>query len=667
MSRGFYTKIALSNIKKNSRVYIPYILTCILTVMFFYIMKSLSMNPGVSEMVGDKTLSALLSMGSGIVAVFSFIFLFYTNSFLMKNRKKEFGLFNILGMEKKHLAKVIAIESLIVSVIAITFGIACGIALDKIMFLLIAKMIGGNIPLGFYISGSVIRYTAVFFCVIFALMLLKSINMLRVSNPVDLLKGGNVGEKEPKSKWFIALLGVLTLGAGYYIALTTKNPITSIYAFFIAAILVIIATYLLFTAGSIVFLKMLRKNKKYYYRTKHFITVSGMIYRMKQNAVGLANICVLSTMVLIMASSTTSIMIGFEDIMHTRYPNEFSVYSYEKETGHNEEIVSKIKELQQENNIRVKSELGYYYIAISAVRGGDGFITNQSEIGNIVNALDDINILVFLSLEDYNSISGKSYVLGNDEILIYSDGDKYAGDTLSVFDCNYRVKQVLQDMPCCNGVVASNIADAHYIVVRDLEEMHHISDFMSSSNEGLGIVKGVIRYYYGFDAKADLEELSSFYNEMDDVISQTGYDVDTEFRSGNRKGMMSVYGGLFFLGIFLGVLFIIATVLIIYYKQISEGYDDRQRFEIMQKVGLSHSEVKQAIRSQVLTVFFLPLIVAGIHMSVAFPMVSKLMAMLNMSNTNLYIACAAASFVVFAAAYIVIYSVTARVYYRIVS
>lgn len=662
MSSVFYAKLAVSNIRKNSKTYIPYILTCILTVMMFYIMKSLSVNPGIKGMTGDWALSWLLGMGSFIVGAFSLIFLFYTNSFLMKRRKKEFGVFNILGLEKKHLAKVMAFESLIVAVLAIGAGIGFGIALDKVMFLLIAKMLGVKVSLGFYVSWEVIRYTIVLFGIIFILIYLWTVNIIRVSNPIELLRGGNMGEKEPKTKWIMAFLGVLTLGAGYCIALTVENPLAAFELFFLAVILVIIGTYFLFTAGSIALLKILKKNKKYYYQTKHFISVSGMIYRMKQNAVGLANICILSTAVLVMVSSTTSLMVGIEDIMNTRYSNSFSVYSQEPSEEANNRIISTVKEVCREENLSIEEEVAYHYLDVTAIRNGNEFLTDVDD-GDLFNVMTKLNILVFSTADDYNAIMGEHITLADDEVLIYSNREAYGYDTIKIFDREYKVVNVL-DQFYASGAAESNIASSHYVIVSGMEELRKLEEFTIEASRDLRVTN-VIRYYYGIDSKDDVQKQIDVFSLVKNRLGEfNGY---TEVREANRQSFIALYGGLFFLGIFLGTLFLMATVLIIYYKQISEGYDDRERFEIMQKVGMSKNEVKSAIRSQVLTVFFLPLIFAGLHLAVAFPILAKLLAMLNMSNVSLYAGCVAIGFGVFAVLYVMIYMMTAKTYYRIVS
>lgn len=660
MNKGFFPKLAASNIKKNSKTYIPYILTCVLTVAVFYIIKSLSLNPGLEKMVGANTLMYTMSLGSWVTALFAFIFLFYTNSFLLKRRKKEFGVFNILGMEKRHLAKTMAWESLYVTLIALAGGLLLGIALDKVMFLVIIKVIGGELSLGFFVSDEAIGTTALFFAVVFFLIFLNTVRQIHVANPIELLREGHAGEKEPKTKWLIAILGLACVGTGYYLALTVENPLTSLMIFFVAVILVIIGTYMLFTAGSIALLKLLRKNKKYYYKTKHFTSVSGMIYRMKQNAVGLANICVLSTMVLVMVSSTSSMMLGMEDIIHTRYPNDFVLYSDEGSQERSEETFEQVRALQKEKGLHVTDEIQYTYLAFSSVEDGDTFQVTRS--GSLL-VMDSITNLIFVPLSDYNAAMGTDETLEDGEILLYSNRKDFNYPVLKVFDKEYRVKEKLDEF-LGNGIFAANAANSQFIVVRDMDEMN---DLYVKQKEALTDIANECRYFYGFDTNAGEDEQSGFYTAMMDLLAEHDFQGTAESRFDARTSFLGLYGGLFFLGIFLGVLFIMATVLIIYYKQISEGYDDKERFEIMQKVGMSHQEVKASIRSQVLTVFFLPLIVAGIHVAAAFPMISRILALLNLMNTELYIACTGVCFLVFAVMYVLIYLLTAKTYSKIVS
>lgn len=660
MSKSFFPKLAVSNIKKNGKTYIPYILTCILTIAMFYIVKSLSMNPGLEKMVGADTLVYIMFLGSWVVAIFSFVFLFYTNSFLVKRRKKEFGVFNILGMEKKHLSKVLGWETVYVAALSLAAGLLAGIALDKVMFLLITKMLGGEIVLGFFISPKAVADTLLLFCVIFLMIYFNSVHQIYTADPIELLRGGNVGEKEPKTKWFMAILGAVSLGWGYYIAVTTKNPVSSLFLFFLAVILVIVGTYLLFTAGSIAFLKMLRKNKGYYYKTKHFISVSGMIYRMKQNAVGLANICILSTGVLIMVSSTTSLVLGMEDILDTRYPNDFVLYSSEPSDERNGEIVDAVKELQKSEQLKITGEMQYHYLAFAAVRQGDSFLVGKNVS---IDEVDSINNLIFLPLSEYNRVTGEDKVLDGGEIIIYSNREGFDASVLKVGDREYKIKEKLDKFPG-NGIIAANVSSSQFIVVPDLGELDALYRLQA---ESLGDIASEVRMFYGFDSGNDEDTQKEFYERLNDVLAQQEFEGTVESKAEARKSFFGVYGGFFFIGIFLGTLFVMATVLIIYYKQISEGYDDRERFAIMQKVGMSPDEVKDSIRSQVITVFFLPLAAAGVHVIFAFPIISRILALLNLTNIKLYIICTVGCFLVFAVMYVLIYAVTARTYYKIVS
>lgn len=660
MNNRFFPKLAASNIKKNGKAYIPYILSCVMTVAMFYIVKSLSYNPGLKNMVGSNTMMTMMSMCSVMIALFAIIFLFYTNSFLVKRRKKEFGVFNILGMEKSHIAKTMAWENFYVTLISIAGGLVIGIALDKAMFLLIAQVLNEEISLGFFISDKAIISTVVMFCIIFLLILLNSIRQIKTANPIELLTAGNAGEREPKTKWVLTILGLLSLGTGYYIALAIKNPLTALVYFFFAVILVIIGTYMLFTAGSIALLKILRKNKKYYYKTKHFTSISGMIYRMKQNAVGLANICILSTAVLVMVSSTSSLMLGMQDVIATRYPDDFIVYSNETSEERAYESFDAIRELQEEQNLNVTSEREYHYLVFPAFINGDTFeVTRDANFSSLGN----LNNLIFVSLSDYNRVMGTDKTLAEDEILVYSDRLQFDYPTLKIFDREYSVKEKIDEF-IGNGLIVAVAANTQFIVLPDGTD---IEELYALQKEALSDGASEIQYYYGFNSDADEETQRAFYRTLLEDYVGHGYEGTIESKVDSRSEFVGLYGGFFFIGIFLGILFIMATVLIIYYKQISEGYDDKQRYEIMQKVGMTHQEIKNSIHSQVLTVFFLPLIVAGIHIAVAFPIITKLLALLNLLNVQLFLTCTVVCYVVFAVMYLLIYLLTARTYYKIVS
>lgn len=661
MSKLFYPKLAMNNIKKNGKTYFPYALTSVFTTAMFYMICSLTFNRGVNELpAGVETVKMVLSFGVVVVAIFAAIFLFYTNSFLMKRRKKEFGLYNMLGMEKKHLCKVIGLETLYLLLFSLVVGLGLGILMDKAMFLLVLKMVGAEATFGFYVSATGMAMTVGLLCGIFLLVFLNSIRQIYASKTIELLQGGNVGEKEPKTKWVMAVLGALSLGAGYWLAVTVKNPVAAFAVFFVAVLLVIVGTYLLFTAGSVALLKLLRKNKRYYYRAKHFVSISGMLYRMKQNAVGLANICILSTMVLVMMSTTLSLWIGVDDIIRTRYPYDIAM-EIRGTTEEREEALSKVvQQTQKELNVYPEKESSYRFLNFSALYRDHYFITDQSEADASVT--DEISALFFMPIEDYNREMGTNYSLQEGEIFLHDPRVEYTDTTLSIFDKQYQIKGHLDEF-VKNGFVEANIAIPYYIVVKDLNALREL-DLLQK--EIYGEYAATVRYYYGVDVAEESE--IAFLEKANDLLYRAElHEVFVESHALNYQEGVSLYSGFLFLGIFLGLLFTVATILIIYYKQISEGYDDQGRFAIMKKVGMSHSEVKRAIHSQIITVFFLPLVVAGIHIAVAFPFMSKILMLLNMTNSNLYVLCTIGCFVVFAVLYFIIYSLTAKTYYRIVS
>lgn len=660
-----YPRLAFDNIRKNARTYIPYILTCSFATAMFYIMKSLSLNEGIENVQGGDTIVPMLSLGTYIIAIFVCIFLFYTNSFLMKNRKKEFGLFNILGMEKRHISKVIGYESLYVAIISLVTGIFAGIILDKLMYMLILKIMSAEIPLGFYISKNAIISTVILFGILFLLIFLNSLRMIHLSKPIELLKGGNTGEKEPKAKWFLALMGIISLGAGYYIALTVKNPINALLLFFVAVVLVILGTYLIFTAGSIALLKILKANKKYYYKTNHFISVSGMIYRMKQNAVGLANICILSTMVLVTLSPTVSMIVGVEDIIMQRYPYQLEFNAYSADEEKYQGIVDIIDETAKEENIEITEQVVYSSLQFSALyTGGDEFFFSDDT--SDMSMLDNVYNLNFITAKDYSAYIGKEITLNDDEVIFYSDRVKYNNDSFKLFGKIYTITEHT-DNYISDGLMSADICPTFGIVVKDISILEELQKEQAKIyNDAYSSIVSHCK----IDTDGNAEEQIRLYNKIWDKTTPYVQDNDisyyVECREYSRDSAYGLYGGLFFLGMFLSVLFTIAAVLIIYYKQISEGYNDKKQFEIMQKVGMSEHEVKKSIHSQVLTVFFLPLITAGIHTAFSFPIVKKILAMLQLTNVKLFVISNICVFLVFAIIYAAIYLTTAKVYYKIV-
>lgn len=629
--------------------------------MMYYMVSSLSMNPNMMNMIGGDVMQQILSLGIYVITVFAVIFLFYTNSFLIKRRKREFGLFNILGMEKKHLSIVIALESMIVFLVSMVLGIGIGILLDKAFYLLIAKMLNASIALGFYISYQSIVNSIILFLIIFVLMYLFSLIQINLSNPIELLHGDQHGEKEPKTKWLLALIGLICLGTGYYMSVSIQDPVTAFAFFMVAVILVVIGTYMLFTAGSIVILKLLRKNKRYYYKTNHFISVSNMIYRMKQNAVGLGNICILSTMVLVMLSTTISLWVGMNDIIETRFPRDITVSINSVDSNQALYTIDDMNYAIEQAGIQTEDELVYRTLSVSAFNQG-----NTYTFGNENMSLQDISnvvVLYFITLDDYNRTEGTNVSLAPDEVLVFPSGKQFDHKTIDIASNTFKVKGILDSIKA-DSDYSANLQNSMFVVVDSMDTLFMIDDLQK---QAYGDNASYI--YTSYDFNLSKSEKMSVKEATDALIAN--YPGDTTYmmvdtQEGNYEDLLSLYASFLFIGIFLSFLFIMATVLIMYYKQITEGYEDKKRFEIMQKVGLNKREVKKTINSQVLTVFFLPLVVAAIHIVFAFPMIEKMLRLLYLDNTNLYIMTTVICFGVFALVYVLIYFLTSKVYYGIV-
>ena len=642
MNNFIYEKLAVTNLKNNRKTYVPYIFTGVLTVMMFYIIDALSRGKGITQ----DTLKICLQYATGVIVVFAVIFLFYTNSFLIKRRKKEIGVYNILGMGKRHIARMMAVETILTAGISILGGLVFGIIFGKLMYLLLLKILHNSVDMQFSVNGTAIVQTVILFAGIFLLTYLYNILQIQLVNPVELLHGGNQGEKEPKSRWLLVIVGVAALGNGYWIALTTEAPLEALLKFFVAVVCVIIGTYALFIAGSIVVLKILRKNKAYYYNPKHFTSVSGMIYRMKQNGAGLANICVLSTMVLVMVSTTVSLYAGMEDILDSRFPRDVSIVCNEADTNKEETLQRLIKEQCEKAGVKITDRVRYRYGSMNAVLKGNNLEKVEQYYPD-----NHFYYVEMITQEEYNRIEKKNVSLKEQEILTYTTNGKCGKKQINIAGQNYQVKKELSEMTSQPKSTAE-MYKTLYIVFANAEQIERIESFSYADKFNLK----------GDDGKQK-EALEQIQNEFYEKFP----DGTMESRMLSRSFFYELYGGLFFIGIYLGSMFVMATVLIIYYKQISEGYDDRERYQIMQKVGMSKKEVKRSIRSQVLSVFFLPLIVAVIHVAVAFKVMTKILGVLNLTNVSLFAVCTIITIAVFAVFYIIVYSITAKEYYRIVN
>ena len=678
MNSKIYGKLAVTNLKNNRKNYLPYILASAFSVMMYFIMDSLYRNPSLVKT--GATLSIMLSYANVVLLIFSVIFLFYINSFLIKRRKKELGIYNILGMGKGHLGKMLFLESIITTVASIIGGILAGILLSKLVYLILLKILhmGGKIE--YRISLASIGMTTIFFGAIFILIFLYNLLQMKLSNPIELLRGGNTGEREPKTKWIMTIIGILCLAGGYSIALITKEPMAALGKFFIAVILVIIGTYALFMAGSIAFLKMLRNKKSYYYKTRHFTAVSGMIYRMKQNAVGLANICILSTMVLVLVSMTVSLYGGLNDVIVTRFPYEAQITSSginQKEEGQIEEI---IKNMTKKNHTVPTSQIRFHIGRFTTVYNSKTKKFDMMAAGDYANS--NAADLVMIPLSDYNQTEGKNVNLKENEVLLYhrnhnrnhnrshKKSDTEALKNKKVIQLNsisYKVVDELDRLAIAKADTTSFI-DGWYVVVKDSSIItSYLKDIYENSNiyDELKEYYGKIQYSYSFNLNGSRANRAKTEKSIQKQLQKKFANCSIESRELSRESFYELYGGFLFIGIFLGIIFLMATTLIIYYKQISEGYDDRERYQIMQKVGMSKKEVRQSIRSQVLLVFFLPLIMAVIHLAFAFKIITRLLSVLNLTNISLFFMYTVGTVAVFAVIYAIIYSITAKEYYKI--
>ncbi len=678
MNSKIYGKLAVTNLKNNGKSYIPYVLASAFSVMMYYIMDNLYRNRSLVEK--GSPLAIMLSYAAAVLLIFSVIFLFYINSFLIKRRKKELGIYNILGMGKGHLGKMLFLESVITTGASIIGGILAGILFGKLVYLILLKILhmGGKIE--YRISLASTGITTILFGAIFILIFLYNLLQMKLSNPIELLRGGNTGEREPKTKWIMTIIGILCLAGGYSIALTTKEPMAALGKFFIAVILVIIGTYALFMAGSIAFLKMLRNRKSYYYKTRHFTAVSGMIYRMKQNAVGLANICILSTMVLVMVSMTVSLYGGLNDVIATRFPYEAQITSSGINQKEEEQIEEVINNMTKKNHTVPTSQIRFHMGRFTTVYNNKTKKFDMMVAGDYTNS--NAADLVMIPLSDYNQTEGKNVKLKENEVLLYhrnhnkndnkshkkSDTDTQKDKkVIQLNNRSYTVVDELDRLAIAKADTTSFI-DGWYVVVKDSSIItSYLKEIYENSNiyDELKEYYGKIHYSYSFNLNGSRANRTKTEKSIQKQLQKKFANCSIESRELSRESFYELYGGFLFIGIFLGIIFLMATTLIIYYKQISEGYDDRERYQIMQKVGMSKKEVRQSIRSQVLLVFFLPLIMAVIHLAFAFKIITKLLSVLNLTNISLFFMYTVGTVAVFAVIYAIIYSITAREYYKI--
>lgn len=670
MHKGIFSRLAKQNIRNNKSTYIPYMITCIFCIAMIYMMEFLRDCPTLDQAVRQADeVRMIVFTGEIVVEIFCIIFLIYSNSFLMKRRQKEIGLYNILELERNHIGIVMFLETIITSIGSLAGGIAAGIIGSKLALLLLLKLLHIPSVLGFYISVKGIFTCLFMFGIIFLMILFLNLAKIHLSRPVELLRGNNTGEKEPVAKWLMALIGFICLGAGYYLAVTTESPIKAITIFLLAVILVMAGTYLLFTAGSIVILKFLRRRKSFYYRTGNFISISGMLYRMKQNAIGLASICILSTGVLLMISMTVSIYFGMNDIMLNRYPYDVDMSVTSISEDECQTAIEAFEKAIADNKVPVEKSVEEIYLDIVCSKNGDQILIKPA---NTIRNSDSVLVLSLLDQAEYERLTGISANLNDGEIFAWYPSTVQK-DSVTVDETEFTVKKWLDKNPLTCGEDA--VSDNAVLVVTD-EDFKKFDEMRTEMYKGVSSAPAGedLTLHLGLDITGSETDKIDFGTPVMEVVKDLkkngGLSENSWITSGIRQQEYESYyadnGSLLFIGIFLGSLFLMGTAMIIYYKQISEGYEDQKRFEIMQKVGLSRREVRSSVRRQILMVFFLPLLMAMLHITMAFPMIRRMLLLFGMTNTKLFIGCTAGTVLIFAVVYGLIYLMTARSYYHIV-
>ena len=655
-------KLAISNLIKNRKLYYPFALSVILAVTISYLFYSLAFNPKIVDLRGASAIQFTLQLGLVVVTLASAIIVLYANSFVMKNRSKELGVYGMLGLEKRHLIGMTFKELLIFGLVTVTAGIGIGALFDNLIFALLLKLAKMKVELVATFQWSVVLSILLVFGFIFlVIVFLNAVRIIRM-DALQLSREKSKGEKKGRFLVLQTLVGLIALGSGYYLAQSVKDPISATLTFFIAVMLVIVATYLLFNAGITVFLQLLKKNKRYYYQPNNLISVSNLIFRMKKNAVGLATIAILSTMVLITMSAATSIYNGSENMKKLMYPHDFDVKGQHVEV---EDLDKLLTQYASEKNLTIsnKDVLSYASFGLSSQEGTKLTIFEKGQN----NVMPKTVFLVF-DQKDYEKMTGQKLNLTGNEVGLWARNDQLKGQkAFSLNNQDYTIKQEIQQDFAMNHV--SNqyvllVSDYNYLVVPNLQNfLEQYQDFAVYT-----------QFYGGMDVTASQEEQLKLTDDFDAYVNNFSHNLKSEdamVYNGTTKTdaiaqMNAFFGGILFIGIFLSIIFMVGTVLVIYYKQISEGYEDRERFVILQKVGLDQKQIKQTINKQVLTVFFLPVIFAFLHLAFAYHMLSLILKVIGVVDTAMMLSVTLSICGIFALIYVLIFMITSRSYRRIV-
>ena len=676
MNRGFYPRLAWTGMKQNRRLYLPYLLTCTGITAMFYILMGLSVSSVLPQMSGGRSTALIMSLGSVVIAVFALIFLFYTHSFLIRRRSREFGLYNVLGMGKGNIARILLWETLLTYAGTTVTGLALGVALSKLAELGLMNLLRSQITYTFTVNAVSLLITLALFAAVHTLIFLHALWQLHRVSAVALLHSESVGEKPPRARWLLAVLGLVLLGGAYWLAVSIREPLEALLWFFAAVIMVILGTYLLFITGSVALCRALQRNPRYYYRPSHFVSVSSMAYRMKRNGAGLASVCVLATMVLVMLSSTTCLYFGQEDAVNARYPHDIAVTVYGDEHLMDKTELEELRRGVESAVFNFGGEASnaaeYREVSLSGLLDGGNLIVDAGG----AYAMDSTHVIQvhFVPLEEYNAVTGQSLTLEDGQVYVAALRMDFNADTLSV-DGGMTRHVMKREITPLDGAAVADITPSLTVVVKDFERF--VPELQGYLSDKYGWYPSAY-WNYGFDTNLPEDQQANtgdvtpnltdaLYAHLSRVSSDWGVGVSVESKAANRSDFYGSYGGLFFLGIMLSVVFLLAAVSIIYYKQICEGYEDQSRFDIMQKVGMTKRDIRRSINSQLLTVFFLPMALAGVHLCFAFPFIHKLLLLFNLSNTPLLIGTTVVSYVAFALLYTLAYKLTSNAYYHIVS
>ena len=676
MNRGFYPRLAWTGMKQNRRLYLPYLLTCTGITAMFYILMGLSVSSVLPQMSGGRSTALIMSLGSVVIAVFALIFLFYTHSFLIRRRSREFGLYNVLGMGKGNIARILLWETLLTYAGTTVTGLALGVALSKLAELGLMNLLRSRITYTFTVNAVSLLITLALFAAVHTLIFLHALWQLHRVSAVALLHSESVGEKPPRARWALAVLGLVLLGGAYWLAVSIREPLEALLWFFTAVLMVIAGTYLLFISGSVALCRALQKNPRYYYRPSHFVSVSSMAYRMKRNGAGLASICVLATMVLVMLSSTICLYFGQEDAVNVRYPHDIAVTVYGDEHLMDKTELEELRQGVESAVFNFGGEASnvaeYREVSLSGLLDGGNLIVDAAG----AYAMDSTHVIQvhFVPLEEYNAVTGQSLTLEDGQVYVAALRMDFNADTLSI-DGGMTRHVMKREITPLDGAAVADITPSLTVVVKDFERF--VPELQGYLSDKYGWYPSAY-WNYGFDTdlpvnqQANTDDVTPNLTDalnahLSRVSSDWGVGVSVESKAGNRADFYGTYGGLFFLGIMLSVVFLLAAVSIIYYKQICEGYEDQSRFDIMQKVGMTKRDIRRSINSQLLTVFFLPMALSGVHLCFAFPFIHKLLLLFNLSNTPLLIGTTVVSYVAFALLYTLAYKLTSNAYYHIVS